>query len=105
MYAIRSYYAGKATFLQSLSMLPNECVADTIGACIKLSPNGAFLYASNRGHDSIASYRVQADGTLRPLGIQQAGAKTPRDFNITPDGKYLLSGFQDSDELIRNNFV
>lgn len=91
---------GKAIFLQSLSMLPNDCVADTIGACIKLSPNGAFLYASNRGHDSIASYRVQADGTLRPLGIQQADAKTPRDFNITPDGKYLLSGFQDSDELI-----
>ena len=32
--------------------------------------------------------------------IQQTGGKTPRDFNITPDGKFLLSGFQDSNELI-----
>ena len=91
---------GKATFLQTLSTLPNECVSDTIAACIKLDPNGAFLYASNRGHDSIASYRVHKDGTLTPLGIQKAGGKTPRDFNITPDGKFLLSGFQDSNELI-----
>lgn len=91
---------GKATFLQALSMLPNECVADTIGACIKLHPSGEFLYASTRGYDSIASYRVHKDGMLTPLGIQKAGGKTPRDFNITPDGKFLLSGFQDSDELI-----
>ena len=91
---------GAATFLQSVPMLPEGCVADTIGACIKLSPNGAFLYASNRGYDSIASYRVREDGTLTPLAIMQTGGKTPRDFNITPDGKFLLSGFQDSDELI-----
>ena len=91
---------GSAKLLQSLPTLPNECVADTIAACIKLHPNGEFLYASNRGHDSIASYRVHKNGTLTPLGIQKAGGKTPRDFNITPDGKFLLSGFQDSNELI-----
>jgi 6-phosphogluconolactonase len=91
---------GAAKFLQALPTLPNECVSDTIAACIKLHPNGEFLYASNRGHDSIASYRVHKDGTLTPLGIQKAGGKTPRDFNITPDGKFLLAGFQDSNELI-----
>ena len=81
-------------------MLPADCAVETIAACIKLHPNGQFLYASNRGHDSIASYRVQKDGTLSPIAIQKTNAKTPRDFNITPDGKFLLSGFQDSDELI-----
>ena len=86
--------------LQTLPTLPNECVADTIAACIKLHPTGEFLYASNRGYDSIASYRVQKNGTLTPLGIQKTNAKTPRDFNITPDGKFLLCGFQDSHELI-----
>lgn len=91
---------GTAQFLQALPTLPNECVEDTISACIKLHPNGAFLYASNRGYDSIASYRVHEDGTLTPLSIMKTGGKTPRDFNITPDGKFLLSGFQDSDELI-----
>ncbi|MPN29350.1 6-phosphogluconolactonase [bioreactor metagenome] len=92
--------SGAARFLQTLPTLPNDCVPDTISACIKLHPNSKFLYASNRGYDSIASYRVQPDGTLTPLSIQQTGGKTPRDFNITPDGKFLLSGFQDSNELI-----
>jgi len=92
--------SGTARFLQTLPTLPNGCVPETISACIKLSPNGQFLYASNRGYDSIASYRVQPDGTLTPLSILQTGGKTPRDFNITPDGKFLLSGFQDSNELI-----
>ena len=91
---------GTAKFLQALPTLPNECVADSTAACIKLHPNGEFLYASNRGHDSIASYRIHKDGTLTPLAIQKAGGKTPRDFNITPDGAFLLCGFQDSNELI-----
>ena len=91
---------GHAKFLQALSTLPNDCVLNTTAACIKLHPNGEFLYASNRGHNSIASYRVHKDGTLTPLSILQANAKTPRDFNITPDGKFLLCGFQDSNELI-----
>ena len=92
--------SGTAKLLQVLPTLPNECVANTIAACIKLHPSGEFLYASNRGHDSIASYRVHADGQLTPLGIQKTGGRTPRDFNITPDGTFLLSGFQDSNELI-----
>ncbi len=92
--------SGTAAFLQALPTLPNECVADSTAACIKLHPGGEFLYASNRGHDSIASYRVHKDGTLTPLSIMKMNGKTPRDFNITPDGEYLLAGLQDSDELI-----
>lgn len=91
---------GRATRLQSLPTLPNACAKPSTAACIKLHPDGKFLYASNRGHDSIASYRVHADGTLTPLGIQKAGGRTPRDFAITPDGDFLLAGFQDSNELI-----
>jgi len=91
---------GRTRLLQTLPTLPNECVADSIAACVKLHPSGKLLYASNRGHDSIASYRVHADGMLTPLSIQPAGGRTPRDFNITPDGEFLLSGFQDSNELI-----
>ncbi len=91
---------GRAKLLQTLPTLPNGCVADSIAACIKLHPDGKLLYASNRGHDSIASYRVHGDGMLAPLSIQPAGGRTPRDFNITPDGEFLLSGFQDSNELI-----
>lgn len=91
---------GKAKLLQTLPTLPDECAGDSIAACIKLHPDGKLLYASNRGYDSITSYRVHEDGTLTPLRIQKTGGKTPRDFNITPDGNFLLSGFQDSNELI-----
>lgn len=92
--------SGTATFLQALPTLPNDCVGDTIAACIKLHPSGEFLYASNRGYDSIASFRVQKGGTLTPLAIMKTAGKTPRDFDLTPDGQFLLSGFQDSNELI-----
>ncbi|NLI52803.1 MAG: lactonase family protein [Clostridiales bacterium] len=92
--------SGTAKFLQSLPTLPNDCVADTTSACIKLHPCGEFLYASNRGYDSIASYRVHQDGTLTPLSIMKTDGRTPRDFNITPDGGFLLCGLQDSNELI-----
>lgn len=91
---------GSLTFLQVLPALPEDCGVDSIAACIKLHPNGKFLYTSNRGHDSIALFHVLADGTLSPVAIQSAGGKTPRDFCLTPDGEFLLSGFQDSNELI-----
>lgn len=90
----------RAKLLQTLPTLPDACDTASIAACIKLHPNGKLLYASNRGHDSIASYRILDDGTLATLSIQSAGGRTPRDFNITPDGDFLLSGFQDSNELI-----
>ncbi len=91
---------GTAQFLQALPTLPDACVANSTAACIRLHPSGEFLYASNRGHDSIAHYRVQQDGTLSPLAIQKLGGNTPRDFNITPEGDFLLCGLQDSNELI-----
>ena len=91
---------GRAKLLQTLPTLPNECAGPSIAACVKLHPEGTLLYASNRGHDSIAGYRVHGDGALTPLRIQKAGGRTPRDFAITPDGDFLLAGFQDSNELI-----
>ena len=91
---------GEARLLQTVSSLPDGCKTQSTAACIKLHPSGAFLYASNRGHDSIAIYHVLTDGTLKPFGIDSLGGKTPRDFNITPDGSQLLCALQDSDELV-----
>ena len=92
--------SGTAKLLQALPTLPEGCTSETIAACIKLHPNGKFLYASNRGYDSISIYRVREDATLDLVTIMQTGARTPRDFCLTPDGEYLLAGFQDSNELI-----
>lgn len=91
---------GTATLLQALPTLPADCKCESIAACIKLHPNGRFLYASNRGFDSIAMFRVRADGMLDPLGLLETHSRTPRDFYLTPDGAYLLAAFQDSNELI-----
>ena len=64
-----------------------------------LSPDGRHLYASNRGHDSIAVFRVEAEGSLSLLGHQPCGGRTPRNFAIDPEGQYLLAANQDTDNI------
>ena len=69
------------------------------GADIHLSPNGKFLYASHRlKEDGISIFSVAADGTLTKVGYQPTGIH-PRNFNITPNGKYLLCACRDSDVI------
>ncbi|HRX58857.1 MAG TPA: lactonase family protein [Eubacteriales bacterium] len=92
---------GTARLLQRISTLPDGFTGGSIAACIKLHPNGKLLYTSNRGHDSIACYRILNDGTLERLFVQPLGGRTPRDFNLTPEGNFLLAGLQDSNELVR----
>ncbi len=65
-------------------------------ADIHLSPDGKFLYASNRlQNDGIAIFKVDSDGTLVYAGYQNTGIH-PRNFNITPNGKFLLVACRDS---------
>jgi 6-phosphogluconolactonase len=91
--------AGTLTPFQTLSTLPAD-VTDTTGfstAEIVAHPTGKFLYASNRGHDSIAMYAVdEATGRLTFLGAEPTRGKTPRNFVIDPTGKFLLAGGQNS---------
>ena len=98
---VYSYDQAKGTgkCLQSISTLPDSFKGESIAACVKLHSAG-FLYASNRGHDSIAAFRVQKDGLLSPLFIKPTQGRTPRDFAISPDGRYLALGNQESSELV-----
>ena len=71
------------------------------GAEIAVAPSGRFVYASNRGHDSIAVFAVgAADGTLTPVEWQPTGGHTPRTFALSPDGRYLYAANQDSDSIV-----
>jgi 6-phosphogluconolactonase len=64
-------------------------------------PSGRFLYASNRGHDSIAAFRIdQKNGHLTALGHTSTGGKTPRYFLIDPSGGLLYAANQNSDTVI-----
>ena len=68
---------------------------------IKISPDGKFLYISNRGHNSIAVFELdQETGALNPIQWESTAGETPRNFSLTPDGKYLVVGNQNSNSLV-----
>jgi 6-phosphogluconolactonase len=89
---------GKHEVLQSLSTLPQPVKGNTTAECI-LSPDGRFVYVSNRGHNSIAVFRVRPDRTLEAVGHITGDIKIPRNFNIDPTGKWLLIASQDGDKV------
>jgi 6-phosphogluconolactonase len=91
---------GSLEFLQSVSSLPRGFHGVNYPAEVVVHPSGKFLYGSNRGHDSIAIFAIDAaSGKLRPIGHQPTGGKEPRNFNIDPSGKYLLAANQNSDNV------
>lgn len=75
---------------QSIATLPKEFTGKSYTADLKITPDGKHLYGTNRGHDSLASYRIADDGTLTLLSIQPSGGKGPQNLLITPDGRWLL---------------
>lgn len=83
----------------TVSTLPAGLVVEgNSTAEIFVHPGGKFLYASNRGHDSIAVFAVnEMDGTLTSLQHQPIGGRTPRNFALDPSGRWLLAAAQGSD--------
>lgn len=70
-------------------------------ADIHVSPNGKFVYGSNRGHNSIVSYTVEEKtGRLSYIEHISTGGKKPRNFTIAPNGKFLLVANQDTDNIV-----
>ena len=92
-------YDGVGQFerLQTVSTIPEDFTGANGTAAIRISADGKFLYSSNRGHDSIAVYKIANDGCLELVEIIPTKGKTPRDFNITPDQQYIIAVHQDSD--------
>lgn len=95
----RSTKDGSLKAIQTLSTLPEGAAVKGSTAALNLHPTGKWLYVSNRGHDSIAVYGVQKDGTLKLVEIVSAQVKTPRGMAIDPSGKWLVVGGQDSNEV------
>ena len=98
-----SYAPASASFtaLQTVPTLPDDFPGHSTTAEIVVHPTGRFLYASNRGHDSIATYGVdEKTGTLTLIGHTPTGGRTPRNFEIDPSGNYLLAANQDSDTIV-----
>ena len=86
---------------QTLSALPGDFNGESWCGEIRIAQSGRLVYASNRGHDSIAIFACDPeDGLLRALGHEPTQGRTPRDFAFTPDGAYLLAANQDSDTVV-----
>jgi len=93
--------SGKLTPFQIVTTLPDTFVGNSRAAEIALSSDGRFLYASNRGHDSVVTFAVDAaTGRLTPRGWTAAGGKTPRFFSLDPTGRFLVVADEDSDRIV-----
>ncbi len=88
------------TEVQSISTLPKDFHGTSSGAEIQIHPSGKFVYASNRGHDSIAVFSADPKGLLKPVEWVSTQGKTPRGFVLDPTGNWLIVGNQDSDTFV-----
>lgn len=92
---------GQFTSIASVSTIPPDFKGNTSTAELFVHPSGKFVYGSNRGHDSIAVFRVNSkNGTLTSVQHQSTGGKTPRGFGIDPSGRWLLAANQSSDTVV-----
>lgn len=88
---------GALSLRQTVSTLPPDFPGENIPAEIRVHPNGRFVYGSNRGHDSIAAFAIDAaSGRLTGIGFTPTGGRNPRNFALSPDGAWLVCGHQDT---------
>lgn len=85
---------------ETLPTLPAGTVVRNDCADIHVSPDGRFLYGSNRGHDSLSVWRIVDDGRLTPVQHISSGGQHPRNFALSPDGNWLLCANRDSDNIV-----
>ena len=86
--------------VQQVSTLPSEFCGENATAEIELDRDGSFLYASNRGADSLAVFAVSSAGHLSLVEHAPTQGKTPRHFAIHPSGEYLVAANQDTNNLV-----
>jgi len=94
---------GQLTPFQTVGTLPADRSSSvpSYTADIHVSPDGAFLYGSNRGDDSLAVWKISAEnGTLTPVQHVPSGGAHPRNFTLSPDGRWLLCANMNSHNIV-----
>jgi 6-phosphogluconolactonase len=100
--SVTSYSLHKEELLragQTVSLVPEDWEGENTSAEVAVSEDGRFLYASNRGHDSIAAFSISRDGQLSSLGFAASGGKGPRHFALVPGGEWIVVANERSDSL------
>lgn len=87
--------------LHTVSTLPTDFSGANKAGDIQITPSGTFVYASNRGHDSLAIFAVdETNGRLSFVAHQSTNGESPRGIAIDPTGTYLLAGNHDSHNIV-----
>ncbi|PRX50589.1 lactonase family protein [Salegentibacter salegens] len=91
---------GNLKITQNISSIPADFKGKNSGADIHLHPSGKFIYTSNRGHNSIAAFKIDENsGELSAIGYYPTKGETPRNFAISPSGKFLYAANQDTSTI------
>jgi 6-phosphogluconolactonase len=97
------YDAGTAdiSLVQTMPTIPAEYTMNNSPADVHVHPNGRFVYSSNRGHNSIAIFRIdEASGRMTIVEIVSTQGATPRGFNFEPGGRFLFAGNQGTGNVV-----
>ena len=93
--------AGRLDLIHTITTMPEPFDGHNSCADIHISPDGKFVYGSNRGHDSIAVFRVdQSTGALAYVASCSTLGRIPRNFAIDPTGRFMLVCNQDTDNIV-----
>jgi 6-phosphogluconolactonase len=93
------YLAGELGERETLATLPEDAPENLV-ADLHVAPAGDRVYVSNRGHDSLAVYSATSEGALRLLTFADCGGNWPRNFALSPDGRFILVANQYSGEVV-----
>ena len=86
--------------LQVMSTLPSDFTGYSTMAEIAVSPDGRFVYGSNRGHDSVTIFAADPEGLLRVVGWQPTQGRTPRFIGLDPAGHFLYAANEQDDTVV-----
>lgn len=91
---------GKFKLVDRVSTLPDDFTEHSQCADIHITNDGKYLYASNRGHNSIAMFSVTENAELERIGVESTRGDWPRNFTLSPDEKFLIVANERSDNIV-----
>jgi 6-phosphogluconolactonase len=92
--------SGSLKPLQVITTLPTDFTGNSTAAEIAVSPDGRYVYGSNRGHDSVAIFAANAEGLLSPVGWQSTQGGGPRFIGLDPSGHFLNAANEQGDNVV-----
>ena len=93
------YAEGRFTVIEEISLLPEKCITETKASAVRMSADGRFLVATNRGFDSLVVIEVDGKGGMKKHQTTLSGGVSPRDVNFLPDGRHFGAANEFSDVI------